>query len=134
MRKGRGWERTDDPGEPRDACEGGECGPGTLAQPPGELPSCLGWHYGPGFQGARKVGEWVGLRPHRPSPRVELELLPGSRLPVPAFRSLALLGQCNDNVQVIHNYGHGGNGFVLSWGAALEVAQLFRQAQLRAHI
>lgn len=42
----------------------------------------------------------VGLRPGRPSLRLE----------------------CDGNV--IHNYGHGGGGFTVSWGCALEVLNL----------
>ncbi len=47
----------------------------------------------------------VGFRPGRPQVRVE-----GDRLP--------------DGRPVVHNYGHGGAGFILSWGCALQVADL----------
>lgn len=47
----------------------------------------------------------VGLRPGRPTVRLEQEERPD--------------GRC-----VIHNYGHGGAGFTLSWGCAEEVAEL----------
>jgi D-amino-acid oxidase len=46
----------------------------------------------------------VGLRPDRPSIRVELETIGLSRC--------------------VHNYGHGGNGVSLSWGAAREAVRL----------
>jgi D-amino-acid oxidase len=47
----------------------------------------------------------VGLRPYRPSVRVEIERpAPGRRL--------------------VHNYGHGGAGYTLAWGCAEEVAGL----------
>ena len=50
------------------------------------------------------IGERVGLRPFRRSGvRVES-------------------GRLRDGRQVIHNYGHGGSGFTLSWGCAREVA------------
>ena len=45
----------------------------------------------------------VGLRPGRPQVRLEKELYKGRPL--------------------IHNYGHGGSGFTLSWGCAADVAQ-----------
>lgn len=45
----------------------------------------------------------VGLRPHREG-NVRLEREPGHR--------------------IIHNYGHGGSGFTLSWGCAQEAAAL----------
>jgi D-amino-acid oxidase len=48
------------------------------------------------------VGAGVGLRPARP--RVRLEAVAG------------------DGRLVVHNYGHGGSGFTLSWGCADEVA------------
>ena len=46
----------------------------------------------------------TGLRPDRPSVRVEAEPLGRARC--------------------IHNYGHGGNGVTLSWGCARDVARL----------
>lgn len=54
------------------------------------------------------LAERVGLRPFRKS-GVRLER---ARLP--------------DGRGVIHNYGHGGSGFTLSWGCAREVAVLAR--------
>lgn len=54
------------------------------------------------------VAERVGLRPFRKSGvRVERDRLPGGRA-------------------VIHNYGHGGSGFTLSWGCAREVVDIAR--------
>lgn len=50
------------------------------------------------------VREGVGLRPVRTSVRLEKE-------------------EC-ENATVIHNYGHGGAGFTLSWGCAREVVEL----------
>ncbi len=47
----------------------------------------------------------VGLRPGRPSVRVERE-------------------QLADGRPVVHNYGHDGAGFILSWGCAQEVVDL----------
>jgi D-amino-acid oxidase len=47
----------------------------------------------------------VGLRPGRPTIRLEAERLPGG-------------------ARVIHNYGHGGAGVTLSWGCADQVVRL----------
>ena len=52
------------------------------------------------------LGERVGLRPFRKS-GVRLER-----------------DQLHDGRTVIHNYGHGGSGFTLSWGCAREVVDL----------
>ena len=49
----------------------------------------------------------VGLRPGRNKVRLEREVSP-------------------TGVMVIHNYGHGGSGFTLSWGCADEVVSLIR--------
>lgn len=57
------------------------------------------------------LGERVGLRPFRKS---------GVRL------------QCDrlhDDRTVVHNYGHGGSGFTVSWGCAREVVDLARSQQ-----
>jgi D-amino-acid oxidase len=58
----------------------------------------------PAVLGAEVFGLLVGLRPGRPSVRLEVERLPAGR--------------------VIHNYGHGGAGVTLSWGCAREVRRL----------
>ena len=54
----------------------------------------------------RILAERVGLRPYRKS-GVRLER-----------------AQLTDGRAVIHNYGHGGSGFTLSWGCAREVVDL----------
>jgi D-amino-acid oxidase len=63
----------------------------------------------PRLDGARVVGHRVGLRPARPTVRLEAERLRNGRL-------------------LIHNYGHGGAGVSLSWGCAMEILNLIRAA------
>ncbi len=58
----------------------------------------------PELAGARVRGHKVGLRPARPTVRLEAERRGG--------------------VRVVHCYGHGGAGVTLSWGCAEEVAGL----------
>ena len=57
----------------------------------------------PQLSGAEVVAERVGLRPYRPTVRLEAESLPGGRV-------------------LWHNYGHGGGGVSLSWGCARDLA------------
>ncbi|XP_061100986.1 D-aspartate oxidase isoform X2 [Conger conger] len=67
----------------------------------------------PSLREAVCLGELVGLRPGRASPRLErglLETAGGRRVPV------------------VHNYGHGGWGVSLSWGTALEALKLVRES------
>jgi D-amino-acid oxidase len=59
----------------------------------------------PVLKHAEIIEHCVGLRPGRREVRLEME-------PISA------------NCAVIHNYGHGGAGFTLSWGCAAEVARL----------
>jgi D-amino-acid oxidase len=59
----------------------------------------------PALKDVQIIEHRVGLRPGRKTVRVELE-------PV------------GNESAVIHNYGHGGAGFTLSWGCADEVVQL----------
>jgi D-amino-acid oxidase len=63
----------------------------------------------PVLAGAEVIDVKVGLRPGRPTVRLEHQPVPGT------------LG-------VIHNYGHAGNGWSLSWGCADEVVRLARDA------
>lgn len=60
----------------------------------------------PRLAGARMIEHQVGLRPFRPTIRVEREALGATTL--------------------IHSYGHGGSGVSLSWGCAREVTSLLR--------
>jgi D-amino-acid oxidase len=46
------------------------------------------------------IGNWAGIRPYRPTVRLEQE------------------------GNIIHNYGHGGSGFTLAFGCAQEVVQM----------
>ncbi|RUS86651.1 hypothetical protein EGW08_005600 [Elysia chlorotica] len=66
----------------------------------------------PHLKDAPIIGEWVGLRPGRPSIRLELELLRSENK-----RALP----------VVHNYGHAGDGITLSWGCGVEAARLVKQ-------
>ncbi|XP_052778170.1 D-aspartate oxidase-like isoform X2 [Mya arenaria] len=68
--------------------------------------------YVPNMKAAKVLGDHVGLRPGRPSVRLEVETLNvgGKQIPV------------------VHNYGHGGGGVTLHWGCAEQAASLVRQA------
>lgn len=57
---------------------------------------------------ARILEERVGLRPYRDEVRLESEVITGRA--------------------VIHNYGHGGSGYTLSWGCAQDVVQHAKEA------
>jgi len=61
----------------------------------------------PALADRRRLGQAVGLRPVRPSVRVELEERPAG--------------------VVVHNYGHGGSGLTLAWGCAEEAISLLGQ-------
>uniref|UniRef100_A0A914CE51 FAD dependent oxidoreductase domain-containing protein n=1 Tax=Acrobeloides nanus TaxID=290746 RepID=A0A914CE51_9BILA len=61
----------------------------------------------PIFKSAKIISEWCGLRPDRPTVRVEHK------------QEVSNNGK---RFHLIHDYGHGGNGFVLHWGCAQEVA------------
>lgn len=61
----------------------------------------------PRLHDAELVETVTGLRPERPTIRVEVE--------------------SDHQARYVHNYGHGGNGVSLSWGCAREAAQLARQ-------
>ncbi|GBN96828.1 hypothetical protein AVEN_219601-1, partial [Araneus ventricosus] len=60
---------------------------------------------------AKILRDWVGLRPCRPTPRLERESIKTK----------------NGNLEVIHNYGHGGSGVTLSWGCAYQVLGILRE-------
>lgn len=62
----------------------------------------------PALKEAEIIEHRVGLRPGRREVRLELE-------------------QVGESCAVIHNYGHGGAGFTLSWGCADEVVELAAQ-------
>ena len=57
------------------------------------------------FEGATYAGAAVGFRPARSEVRLEADRLGDGRL-------------------LVHDYGHGGSGFTLSWGCADEVTRL----------
>jgi D-amino-acid oxidase len=58
----------------------------------------------PQLRGAQVLGHRAGLRPVRPSVRLEAE--------------------ARDGVTVVHSYGHGGAGVTLSWGCAQDACAL----------
>jgi D-amino-acid oxidase len=59
----------------------------------------------PRLAGTEVIAHRVGLRPVRPSVRLEAEEL-------------------GDGRRLLHNYGHGGAGLTLSWGCALDVVNM----------
>lgn len=61
----------------------------------------------PHLQSATLIDSWAGLRPFRADMRVEIE----------------------KDKSLIHNYGHGGSGFTVSWGCAEEVVKLLERMQ-----
>jgi D-amino-acid oxidase len=63
----------------------------------------------PRLTGAKVLEHKVGLRPGRPTIRLEHEYGP-------------------NDVLLIHNYGHGGSGITLSWGCAEETLRLVLEA------
>lgn len=63
----------------------------------------------PRLRSSRFLAHRVGLRPSRPTVRVEQEEVNGR--------------------MIVHNYGHGGAGVSIAWGCAEEVAQLVTRAQ-----
>ena len=60
----------------------------------------------PQLEGSKVIGGWACLRPARDKVRLEVDR---------EFNGPSLL---------IHNYGHGGKGFSLSWGCATDVTEL----------
>lgn len=64
--------------------------------------------YMPSLEGATWEWEWVGLRPSRIPLRLEKEKM--------TFK--------NGSVQVVHNYGHGGEGVGLAWGTGKHACQV----------
>jgi len=74
--------------------------PGTAAQ---ILAACSA--VVPAIAGATVLAHRVGLRPLRPSVRLEY-------------------GPASDGATIVHNYGHGGSGVTLSWGCAEDAAAL----------
>ncbi|XP_071949875.1 D-aspartate oxidase-like [Antedon mediterranea] len=62
----------------------------------------------PSISHAELDHEWVGLRPGRPTVRLERE-------------TINIDGNI---VPIVHNYGHGGRGVSMSWGCAEDAAKL----------
>lgn len=75
----------------------------------------------PSLQKAEVAFEWVGLRPQRQPVRLELE-------------KMQLTGPSQSQVNVVHNYGHGGHGITLSWGCAKNASALVQKALLKAKL
>ncbi|XP_070652073.1 D-aspartate oxidase isoform X3 [Bos indicus] len=65
----------------------------------------------PSLRGAYDLREKVGLRPTRPSVRLEKELL----------------AQDSRRLPVVHHYGHGSGGIAMHWGTALEATRLVNE-------
>lgn len=66
----------------------------------------------PSLEKAKVVDDWAGLRPYRPSIKLEKEQI-----------------MVNDKIiKVVHNYGHSGAGVTLHWGCAGEAVRLVQES------
>lgn len=63
--------------------------------------------YFPSLEGAEVLDGWAGLRPLRDPIRLESTVGPSGR-------------------QLVHCYGHGGQGMILSWGCAEEIGDIIK--------
>ena len=63
----------------------------------------------PQLDGSKVIGGWACLRPARDTVRLEVDR---------EFNGPSLL---------IHNYGHGGRGYSISWGCATEVTNIVQK-------
>ncbi|KAG8186264.1 hypothetical protein JTE90_004611 [Oedothorax gibbosus] len=73
----------------------------------------------PSLERAEVLQEWAGLRPYRSRPRIERDTLRTS----------------SGDLEVIHNYGHGGCGVTVSWGCAQDAHALLRPLlKIKSHI
>ena len=72
----------------------------------------------PSLRKAQILGEWVGLRPMRKPLRLESEVMQFD----------------NGALNVVHNYGHGGEGISLSWGTAAHAVRLAKEIVQKAQI
>uniref|UniRef100_A0A914DUK8 FAD dependent oxidoreductase domain-containing protein n=1 Tax=Acrobeloides nanus TaxID=290746 RepID=A0A914DUK8_9BILA len=66
----------------------------------------------PAMKSAKIIREWCGLRPDRPDVRLEHQIKKTPK---------------GKPYHVIHNYGHGGNGFTLHWGCATDVVDYVKK-------
>ena len=66
------------------------------------------WTLGINTENVEPKDEWVGFRPSRPTTRLEVDESVGK----------------NSGIKVVHNYGHGGSGWTVYVGAAMEAASL----------
>ncbi|NXA37395.1 OXDA oxidase, partial [Eudromia elegans] len=86
----------------------------------------------PALRAAPVVQEWSGLRPMRPSVRLEREAVGTGEVPRRGRGAAGLreVGEWGPSwpspsaPQVIHNYGHGGFGITIHWGCAMAAARL----------
>ncbi|KAL4531492.1 hypothetical protein Ndes2526B_g04395 [Nannochloris sp. 'desiccata'] len=76
----------------------------------------------PSLAGAEVIDEWVGLRPGRPSVRLELERFDSNNSRERSSGDMPPF--------VVHNYGHGGSGLTLAWGCAGDSVELLAKQNI----